>query len=318
MSLPITVVVMTYNQKDYIEKAIDSILSQNINVEYKILIHDDCSNDGTYELLLNKQKENPNKIEIIRQDSRKFLIDGFNMMIYKYVVPHINSKYVAYCDGDDYWCDNKKLQKQYDFMKEHQDYSMCFHNAYQLKNNGDMSSKWYIDSEGDVDMSFIINDRPGIHIATSSIFLKTEVFKDFSEWRKAFPVEDVPMYMTAVIYGKIHRLEAIMCVYRQFAQGSWSSQNKNNKERVIEHLIKLKEATIQFDNETNGKYHQMVVEQNESCDFRIALNNNDYKEIFSKKYRRFVKRMSRKDRISMVMKYKLPRLYKLIHNIYHK
>lgn len=310
MNKELTVIVMTYNHKDYIEKAIDSILAQNTNIDYDILIHDDLSDDGTYEILLKKQKQFPNKIRIIRQDTRKFLIDGFNMMIYKYVVPHIESKYVAYCDGDDYWCDDNKLQKQFDFMKNHDDYSMCFHNAYQLKKDGDMSSKWFMDEEGDVDMPFIIDDKPGIHIATSSIFLKSEVFKDFSDWRKSYPVEDIPMYMTAALYGKIHRFKDIMCVYRQFASGSWSSQNIDNRKRNIRHLEDMKTSIVSFDKQTNNKYHDLVIKQIESFEFRIALINDDFKTIYDKKYRRFIQRMSKKERLALIVKYRLPRIYK--------
>lgn len=293
---------MTYNQKDYIEKAIDSVLEQEIDVDFDILIHDDCSDDGTYEILLKKQKENLNKIRIIRQDSRKFLTDGFNMMIYKYVVPNINSKYIAYLDGDDYWCDKEKLKKQFFFLENNQEYSMCFNNSYQLKPNGDMTSKWFFQEEGDVDMSEIINDKPGIHIATSSIFLRSEIFKDFSDWRKAFPVEDVPMYMTAALKGKIYRMSEIMSVYRQFANGSWSSQNKENKDRIVKHLNELINSTKMFDVATNGAYHELANKQIESCEFRIAYNNKDYKTLFLKKNRRFINGFSFKERLSLYIK----------------
>lgn len=298
----ITVIIMTYNQKDYIEKAIDSVLEQEIGVDFDILIHDDCSDDGTYEILLKKQKENLNKIRIIRQDSRKFLTDGFNMMIYKYVVPNINSKYIAYLDGDDYWCDKEKLKKQFFFLENNQEYSMCFNNSYQLKPKGDMTSKWFFQEEGDVDMSEIINDKPGIHIATSSIFLRSEIFKDFSDWRKAFPVEDVPMYMTAALKGKIYRMSEIMSVYRQFANGSWSSQNKENKDRIVKHLNELINSTKMFDVATNGAYHELANKQIESCEFRIAYNNKDYKTLFLKKNRRFINRFSFKERLSLYIK----------------
>lgn len=312
---PISVILMTYNQKDYIEKAIDSVLCQKTNVDYDILIHDDCSDDGTYEIILNKQKEYPNKIKIIKEESRRFLIDGFNMMIYKYVVPHVDSKYIAYLDGDDYWCDENKLQKQYDFMESNKDYSMCFHCAYQLKNDNDFSSKWFIDEEGDIDMSDLINDKPGIKIATSSIFLKSEVFKDFSEWRKKYPVEDVPLYMTAILYGKVHRLKDIMCVYRQFASGSWSSQNRDDSNRKIKHLKDLTSATIEFDEQTNYKYHELVIKQIEGCDFRIAYIKKDFKKIFSKQNKRFINRLNIKERMIMLLEYKMPKAYNFLKKV---
>ena len=312
MNSKITVIVMTYNQVNYIDQMMQSILAQKINIGFDILIHDDCSDDGTYEKLLGYQKEHPNMIKIIRQESRKFLKDGFNMMIFNYVVPQVDSEYIAYCDGDDYWCDELKLQKQYDFMSSHPEYSMCFHSAYQLRPNNDMSSKWFIADEGDIDISDLINDKPGICVATSSIFLKTYVFKDFSDWRKAYPVEDVPMYITAAMEGKIRRLKDVMCVYRQFAVGSWSSQNKGNNERLIKHMSETKKAILLFDEQTNQKYHDLVVQQVESCDFRIAYITRDLKTIFSKANKRFVKRLKFKERFSLKLQYRAPSLYNLL------
>ena len=312
MNSKITVIVMTYNQVNYIDQMMQSILAQKINIGFDILIHDDCSDDGTYEKLLSYQKEHPNMIKIIRQESRKFLKDGFNMMIFNYVVPQVDSEYIAYCDGDDYWCDELKLQKQYDFMSSHPEYSMCFHSAYQLRPNNDMSSKWFIADEGDIDISDLINDKPGICVATSSIFLKTYVFKDFSDWRKAYPVEDVPMYITAAMEGKIRRLKDVMCVYRQFAVGSWSSQNKGNNERLIKHMSETKKAILLFDEQTNQKYHDLVVQQVESCDFRIAYITRDLKTIFSKANKRFVKRLKFKERFSLKLQYRAPSLYNLL------
>lgn len=94
----ITVVVMTYNHKDYIAKAIQSIICQKIDVAFNILVHDDYSDDGTYELLLDLQENNPNIISIIRQDSRKYPSEGFNRMIFNHVIPNIKSKFIAYCE----------------------------------------------------------------------------------------------------------------------------------------------------------------------------------------------------------------------------
>lgn len=309
----ITVVIMTYNQKDYIKQALDSVLSQKTDIDFDILIHDDCSDDGTYEILLEYQDKHSTKIRIVRQDSRKFIVDGFNLMIYKYVVPHINSRYVAYCDGDDYWCDDYKLQKQYDFMESHLNYSMCFHCAYQLRPNNDISSKWFIKDEGDIGLEDLINENPGIPIATSSLFVRSETFKNFSEWRKVYSVEDLPLYMTAAIDGKIHRLKDIMCVYRQFSVGSWSSQNKDKIDRLIAHQENLIKGANYFDKETNNIYHCLVINHVDGCLFRIAMLNNNYKTIFSKRNKRFVKRLSKKERLSLKLQYRTPCLYNLIH-----
>lgn len=307
----ITVVIMTYNHKDYIEQAVKSVLAQKTTVNFNIFIHDDCSNDGTSEII-EKLKENyPEKISILKQESRKFLVDGFNQMLFKYVIPFINSDFVAYCDGDDYWIDEYKLQKQYDFMISHPEYSLCFHSAYQLRNNNDISSKWFLGKDGDLNLSDIIYGGPGVPIATSSLFIKADVYKEFPLWRQKFPVEDVPMFIIAAIRGKIHRMKNIMCVYRQFSAGSWSAQN-NESNKIIQHLKEMKEAYLFFNKETIGQYDNLVNNQLKFYDFRIALLKKEFAVVFLKANRKFFKKLKFKERISLVLQYKHPKLYKAI------
>ena len=308
----ITVVVMTYNHKDYIGAALDSILFQEIDVDFNILIHDDCSSDGTTDILKDYQKKHPDKIDIIFQSKRQFALLGYNEMIYRYIVPKLKSDYVAICDGDDYWADSKKLQKQFDFMESNRDYSMCFHSAYQLKPNGDMSSKWYIKPEGDLVMSDIINDRSGICAATSSIFIRTTVYSNFPSWRISFPVEDVPLCIDAALHGKIHRFKEIMSVYRQFAVGSWSDQNSKDISRVIEQHHSLIGSMKLFDKEFNYAYHHLVESYINGCEFRIALFQNNYQKVLEKKYKKIFRRLPFKERLSINLQYKHPTLYKLL------
>lgn len=313
MKKELTVIVMTYNQVSYIKKAIDSILMQKIDIDFDILIHDDCSDDGTYEILCKYKNKIPNKIHIIRQKERRFLIDGFNMMIFKYIVPNISSRFVAYCDGDDYWCDEHKLQKQYDFMIQNPQYSMCFHSAYQLRDEGDMSSNWFFGDECDIEMCDVINDRPGIRVPTSSIFLQSSSFKDFSEWRMMFPVEDVPMYMTALLHGKVHRFSEKMCVYRQFASGSYTAQLRLDEQKVLKHAKETIDAITFFDKDTDFKYHNLVILQIGRYNFRIALSKKDYKTVFNKQYKRFFKQLPIRERVSLFLQYKAPCFYGILH-----
>ena len=314
----VTVVIMTFNQASFIKKTLDSVLSQKTTFKYNVLIHDDCSSDGTYEILLDYKKKDPDRIVVIRQNERRFLIDGFNSLIFNNVVPQIKTKYVAYCDGDDYWCDDYKLQKQYDFMESHREYSMCFHNAYQLKPGGDISSKWYINKEGDLHIDDFINDKSGVPVATSSVFIKSEVFNEFEDWRMSFPIEDRPMYINASIRGKIYRLPEIMCVYRQFAQGSWSLQNKIDPKRKIAHYEECKKAIVKFDIFTNHIYYDLVTKYYNKCSFMSDYYKGDLKAILSKKNREQFRKLALKTRISLKLKYKFPKIYSIFIKINSK
>ena len=118
------VAILTYNHKDFIEKCINSILSQKTTFNFGIVIFDDCSNDGTTEILKRIKNNHDERISIF--------INETNQGPYKSALKlakHVTSKYQTWLDGDDYWCYNKKLQTQIDFLEANSEYSGCFHDA---------------------------------------------------------------------------------------------------------------------------------------------------------------------------------------------
>lgn len=123
----VDVLIVTYNHKNYISQNLESVLAQQTTFEFNIIVGDDCSVDGTIEILKEYEKKFPNKIFVTYQP--------VNLGPYhreRNIVTMLNNskaKYIAVCDGDDYWIDPFKLQKQYDFLEAHSDFSMCFHNS---------------------------------------------------------------------------------------------------------------------------------------------------------------------------------------------
>ena len=122
--IKVSVLVMTYNHIDFIAQALDSVLEQQVCFDYEILISEDCSIDGTREVVLAYQRRFPQKIRL--------LLSGQNMRSNEIVVRGINAakgQYIALLDGDDYWISPNKLQSQVDFLDSNPECSMCFHNA---------------------------------------------------------------------------------------------------------------------------------------------------------------------------------------------
>lgn len=118
----VSICCITYNHAPFIRQSLDGMLMQE-EVDYEILIHDDCSTDGTTEIVKEYAAKYPDKIfplyEEENQYSKGVWVDGYN---YK----RARGKYIAYCEGDDYWTDPLKLQKQVEFMEAHLEYSVCF------------------------------------------------------------------------------------------------------------------------------------------------------------------------------------------------
>lgn len=118
------IAVLTYNHKDYITQCLESILSQETDYEYRILVLDDCSNDGSSEIIKNIVKAHQDKINYYRNETN---IGPFKSAIK--LSEKVSAKYLCFLDGDDYWCDENKLQTQIDFLENNPDYSGCFHDA---------------------------------------------------------------------------------------------------------------------------------------------------------------------------------------------
>ena len=134
----VSVLVQTYNHEKYISKCLDGILSQRTDFEFEILVGEDESSDSTREICLEYAKRNPEKIRLFLH-SRANVIYVSNNPTGRYNLlfnlEHANGKYIALCEGDDYWIDNFKLQKQIDFLNKNADFSFCFHRANVLREN---------------------------------------------------------------------------------------------------------------------------------------------------------------------------------------
>jgi len=142
MSLPlVSICCVTYNHKDFIRQCLDGFLMQQ-GVEYEILIHDDCSTDGTTEIVREYAEKYPDKIFPLYEDVNQYQ-NGKASEIDFYNYRRARGKYIAYCEGDDYWTDPLKLQKQVEWMESHPEYSICFTGFI----NRVVSTNEYLDSE---------------------------------------------------------------------------------------------------------------------------------------------------------------------------
>ena len=124
----LSVVMPTYNHKAYISEAIENVLRQKTTFLFELIIGEDLSTDGTREIVLNYQNKNSDIIRVITSDSNVGAKENMRRML-----AASRGKYIAFCDGDDYWHDPSKLQKQVDFLDSHPDYGLVHTDADYLK-----------------------------------------------------------------------------------------------------------------------------------------------------------------------------------------
>ena len=149
-------------------------------------------------------------------------------------------KYIAFCEGDDYWTDPNKLQKQVDFLESHPDFAICFHNMQILYENEflqDRSLRLDPDDEewchlknrlsniNQKDVSTIEDlALQGNYISTASCLFRNGLFREFPEWFYTLPVGDYPLHLLNAQHGKIKYLDEVMGVYRVHSGGSWEQK----------------------------------------------------------------------------------------------
>ena len=129
----VSICCLTYNHEDYIDKCIQGFLMQKTNFSFEIIIYDDVSTDNTAIIIAKYQKEYPGLFTVIKQEINQFS-QGVQPF-FKILFPAATGKYIAYCEGDDYWTDPLKLQKQVDFMEKNECIKACGTNYNVLRGN---------------------------------------------------------------------------------------------------------------------------------------------------------------------------------------
>ena len=120
----VTVCCITYNHEKYIRNCLESLVSQNTDFDYDIIIHDDASTDNTVEIIKEYEEKYPNIKSIIQTENK--YSKGISPLR-DILFPLVKGKYIAMCEGDDFWCDNFKLKKQYEIMEKNSELSWCTH-----------------------------------------------------------------------------------------------------------------------------------------------------------------------------------------------
>ncbi|MDP3312575.1 glycosyltransferase family 2 protein [Lutibacter sp.] len=220
----ISVVMITYNHENYIREAMEGVLMQECNFEIELIVANDCSTDNTNNIIQDiiQQHRNASWIKYTNHTKNKGMMPNFI-----WAMQQCQGKYIALCEGDDYWIDPLKLQKQVDFLEANPDYTICFHKVKILQGNtfmeGDATEKTYsrIKSEKVSQRDLILH---GNFMHTPSVVFRN-VIKEFPfEFSKSV-VGDYFLHIMVSEKGYIKRLEDRMCVYRT-GVGIFSSKTK--------------------------------------------------------------------------------------------
>ena len=216
--IKVSVCCITYNQEKYIEQAINSFLSQKTNFDFEIIIHDDASTDGTINILKKYQKKYPDKIILMLEKENQYSKCANSVLVK--VLDKAKGKYIALCDGDDFWCDDNKLQKQVDYMDLHKNISLCSHNTEIINENNEKIDLINSYLEGIVTIENFLSNNSSMH-TSSMLFRKKDVLKLPNYYYEA-TVGDLPLKLHLLSKGNCYHFNNVMSCYRTNAIKSMS------------------------------------------------------------------------------------------------
>lgn len=257
-----------YNHEPYLRDCLEGFVMQQTNFPFVAIVHDDASTDSSAAIIREYEEKYPDIIKPIYETENQYSKhDGSVGRIMDVAIDATDAKYVAICEGDDYWTDPLKLQKQVDFMEANPEYSMCFHKVKLLiQKTGELRNE--IDVRDMSGKSTIIDlvERNYVHTPSVLYRIYPDLFKQDQNMISCF-FGDYKMWLLLANKGNIFKFEDIMAIYR-VGSGVFSSEKWNTKHK-LELLILFSQLYILVDNEVaKQKIHEMV-----NCQKRYVMDD---------------------------------------------
>lgn len=254
--LMVSIRCLVYNHEPYIRECLEGFVMQKTNFRFEAIVHDDASTDGSAAIIKEYAEKYPDIIKPIFEKENKY--SKHDGSLKRIMDEHTYGKYVALCEGDDYWIDPLKLQKQVDYMEEHSECSLCFH-AHKNECKGKMYTiRQYDNIQNQCPMQDIILGGGGFMATNSMVYRKSKLPVEEPYWSRNTPVGDLPLMLKLASSGDVAYLDRVMSVYRICVPGSWTATSKtfHYQIRLIRRMDHLWKG---YDEWTNFKYHTQVM-----------------------------------------------------------
>jgi glycosyltransferase involved in cell wall biosynthesis len=250
--ITVSIFILTYNQEQFIAETIESVLMQKTNFPYQLVIGEDCSTDTTRTICEQYVNQYPQKIKLLPSLEKNIGL----IANYMRTIAACDGKYIAICDGDDYWIDAYKLQKQVDFLDKNPDYSMVYTAVKRLYADGEIVDYTYTLNKKQLDFEDLIFNNFIYSVTAMFRNIQSEDNK-LPSWISIFPFGDWQTYLWVLKDGsKIHFIDDITAVYRMNIGVSFVIMEKNSA--FIEVLVRILHHIYEDENFSHKK--QIVAE----------------------------------------------------------
>ena len=249
----VSVIVHTYNHENFIRQTLDSILNQQVNFEFEVIVGDDASPDSTPKIIEEYYQKFPTIIKPLLHPKN---LGGYGKGNTLATLAVCKGQYIAAMDGDDFWTNPLKLQKQVDFLDCNPDFVACFHNALIHFEDGSYPDS-YVNDETQRDITTIedlVGEDEIWYMATSAVMFRNGIIKTYPQWFHDSKSGDIPRYILLGKHGKFFYINEVMSVYRKNGGGMSFTDGKQDAGFLF-NRIGMYEG---IDRELDFKFHQKI------------------------------------------------------------
>ena len=234
----VSIICPTYNHESYIRECLEGFVSQITSFDIEIIVHDDASTDKTVDIIKEYESKYPHLFKNVYQTENQFSKDISSVS--RIMFAKAKGKYIALCEGDDYWIDSFKLQKQIDFLENNLNFSLCFTNFETLKNSNYTFNSKRTELNRVYKISDLIINNP---FATSTAVFRSKYTKITPDFFNSLPILDLAFYLQILKQSKSYAfvLADVTSVYRIHEGGIHGKAHLSNK-----HMIEAFKHRIQF------------------------------------------------------------------------
>lgn len=314
----VSICCITYNQESYIRDCLEGFLNQKTDFLYEVLIHDDASSDRTGDIIREYAGRYPNVIKPIIQIENQYS-SGLTNVSGTFNFPRASGRYIAMCEGDDYWTDENKLQIQVDYMESNPECSLCFHSAKVEVAERAFTEHKMRPYKGSriVSPEEIIDKRSGY--PTASLLFRTEMVKKLPEFYMNAPIADIPLQLLAAAGGYGYYIDRSMCVYRLGGAVSWTFLMKQGDygAKQKKYYEQMEAMYRGFDAFSEGRFRVVVEQAINRLFFLTQVNTRHYDIVLSPEYREFYRELNGRTRFFIRMETGAPGVYRGMQRLMH-
>ena len=295
----VSVICCAYNQEKYIEDALKGFIIQKTSFAFEVLVSDDASTDSTAEIIRRYEKEYPDLIKPLYLTENQYSKGIYPGAL---LLKQAKGRYIAFCEGDDYWISEDKLQRQFEALEAHPECDMCAHTALMVRAS-DQKTIGLIEprkDDGVLTREEVIVGG-GNYLATNSLFYRVTLQREPVRFAAKYNF-DYAMQMHGAMRGGILFLHKTMSAYRRGADNSWTLNMEKHQDKMIRHIHVMIDMLQMVDEDTEHRFSESIAQSRRKYEFQLAGIERDVKRVYSQAFTDLRKAMPFKNQVTLFLK----------------